>query len=243
MKLKLVAIGSAIALCAAGAAAADSGHVKRSATVRAHVALAAQRSHVGAGGLFDAAVTYLQIDKQTLFQDLKSGQSLAQIAVAHGKTADGLVGAVVTAAQTKLDARVAAGKLDAATEQTLLTKLRTTLGTLVTKSFGGGTASHGTPSHGTGVPTSVTMFLKPVLDYLQLDIGTVLTQLRSGKSLAQIAVANGKTADGLVASIVATAKTPLDAAVVSGHLTAAQEATIVSKLQTSVAALVNRSHG
>jgi hypothetical protein len=237
LKLKLVAIGSAFALCAAGAAAADSGHAKRAATVKAHVTLAAQRSHVGAGGLFDAAVAYLQIDKQTLFQGLKSGQSLAQIAVAHGKTADGLIAAVTTAAQTQLDAKVAAGKLDAAKEQTLLTKLRTTLGTLVTKSFGSST------SQGTTHRTPVTMFLQPVLDYLQLDVQTVLTELRSGKSLAQIAVAHGKTADGLVASIVAAAKTPLDAAVVSGHLTAAQEATLVSKLQTTVAALVNRSHG
>ena len=242
MKLKLVAIGSVIALCAAGTAAADSGHAKRASTVKAHVTLAAQRSHVGAGGLFDAATAYLQIDKQTLFQALKSGQSLAQIAVAHGKTADGLVSAVATAAQIQLDARVAAGKLDAAKEQTLLSKLRTALGTLVTKSFGG-SGSHGTPSHGATIPTPVTMFLQPVLDYLQLDIQTVLNELRSGKSLAQIAVAHGKTSDGLVASIVATVKTPLDAAVVSGHLTAAQEAALVSKLQTTVAALVNRSHG
>jgi hypothetical protein len=238
LKLKLVAIGSALALCAAGTAAADSGHAKRAATVKAHVTLAAQRSHVGAGGLFDAAVAYLQIDKQTLFQGLKSGQSLAQIAVAHGKTADGLVNAVTVAAQTQLDAKVAAGKLDAAKEQTLLAKLRTALGTLVTKSFGGTAGGQGTP---TTHRTPVTLFLQPVLDYLHLDIQTVLNELRGGQSLAQIAVAHGKTADGLVASIVASAKTPLDAAVVSGHLTAAQEATLVSKLQTTVAALVNRS--
>jgi hypothetical protein len=238
LKLKLVAIGSALALCAAGTAAADSGHAKHAATVKAHVALAAQRSHVGAGGLFDAAVTYLQIDKQTLLQGLKSGRSLAQIAVAHGKTADGLVNAVSVAAQTQLDAKVAAGKLDAAREQTLLAKLRTTLGTLVTKSFGGNTGGHGSVTTG-----PVTMFLAPVLDYLQVDLQTVWSDLRAGKSLAQIATTHGKTVDGLVASIVAAAKTPLDAAVVSGHLTAAQEATLVAKLQTTVAALVNRSHG
>jgi hypothetical protein len=237
LKLKLVAIGSALALCAAGTAAADSGHAKRGATVKAHVTLAAQHSRVGAGGLFDAAVGYLQIDKQTLFQSLKSGQSLAQIAVAHGKTADGLVSAVVAAAQTQLDAKVAAGKLDAAKEQTLLAKLRSTLGTLVTKSFGGSKPGGSGATH----RTPVTLFLQPVLTYLQLDVQTVLNDLRSGKSLAQIAVAHGKTADGLVASIVASAKTPLDAAVASGHLTAAQEATLVAKLQTTVTALVNRS--
>jgi hypothetical protein len=250
VKLKLVAVCSTAALVVCGAAAAGNAAAlgnpgqKQSQSVKAYVAALAQittraqGSRVDVGAVFDAAVAYLQIDKQTLFQKLKNGQSLAQIAVAQGKTADGLVNAVVAAAQTQLDAAVTAGKLSAAKEQALLTKLRTKLGTLATKSAGG-SASRPSPSR----PSPVTMFLQPLLAYLHLDISTVLNELRSGKSLAQIAVAHGKTADGLVASIVAAAKTPLDAAVVSGHLTAAQEATFVSKLQTTVAALVNRSHG
>lgn len=235
MKLKLVAVCSTavLALCGIGAAAAANPGQKQPQSVKAYIATLAQGSRVDVGAVFDAAVAYLQIDKQTLFRNLKNGQSLAQIAVAQGKTADGLVNAVVAAAQTQLDAAVAAGKLSAAKEQALLTKLRTKLGALVTKSHGGGSASR---------PSPVTTFLQPLLGYLQLDISTVLNELRSGKSLAQIAVAHGKTADGLTSVIVASAKAKLDAAVAAGKLTAAQEAALLAKLQTTAAALIATAH-
>jgi hypothetical protein len=234
VKLKLVAVCSTavLALCAIGTAAAGNPGQKQPQTVKAHIATLAQGTGVDVGAVFDAAVAYLQIDKQTLFQKLKSGQSLTQIAVAQGKTADGLVNAVVAAAQTQLDKAVAAGKLSAAKEQALLTKLRTKLGTLVAKSSGSSASR----------PSSVTAFLQPLLAYLHLDISTVLNELRSGKSLAQIAVAQGKTADGLTSAIVASAKVKLDAQVAAGKLTAAQEAALLAKLQTTAAALVSSAH-
>jgi hypothetical protein len=88
----------------------------------------------------------------------------------------------------------------------------------------------------------MTAFLQPLLAYLHLDISTVLNQLRSGKSLAQIAVAQGKTVDGLTSAIVASAKVKLDAEVAAGKLTAAQEATLLTKLQTTAAALIAGAH-
>jgi hypothetical protein len=183
VNLKLVAAGSAaaLALCGAGAAAAAGS---------AHQALGTQALGIQAPGseaaasVFDAAVAYLQIDRQTLVQDLRSGQSLAQVADAQGKTADGLVDAVVTAAQAQLDVAVAAGKLSSAKEQVLLTTLRTSLGALVGKSFGGARVA-GTPR-----PRPVTMFLQPLLSNLRLHLGIVpnrlslKSKLNTGTSLA-----------------------------------------------------------
>lgn len=243
MKLKLVAACSTavLALCGATAASAGSGnngsqhHAKQKLSVKAHVAKLAMRSGVEVGAVFDAAVAYLKIDKQALFQDLRNGQSLAQIAVAQGKTAGGLVDAVVTAAQAQLDFAVTAGKLDAAKEQALLTKLRASLGSLVTK----------TASQAAGAIThrpAVTAFLQPVLDYLHLELQTVLDELHSGKTLAQIAAAHGKTADGLTAAIVAAGKTKLDAAVAAGRLSATQEGALVAMLQGASISVVNGAH-
>jgi hypothetical protein len=217
---KLFVAGSivALALCGAGAAVADSGHKgavhKPKLSVKAHVVKVAQDSRVGPGAVFDAAVGYLQIDKQTLFEDLRNGQSLAQIAVAQGKTSDGLIDVVVAAARAQLDVAVAAGKLDAAKEQTLLAKMRTALGTLVTKSVGGGTARTDKPQR----PWPVPVFLQPLPGKPVLDITTILNALKSGQTAAQI---------------TATIKTNLDAAVAAGRLTAAQESLILSKLSTA----------
>ena len=69
----------------------------------------------GGGGPFgglDAAATYLGIDQSTLFQDLRSGKTLAQIANAtSGKSADGLVAAMVAAQKQQLAQAVNDGRI------------------------------------------------------------------------------------------------------------------------------------
>jgi hypothetical protein len=66
-----------------------------------------------------------------------------------------------------------------------------------------------------------------------------MTQLRSGKTLADVAGAQGGTAQGLVDAIVASVKTKLDAQVSAGKLSSAQEASFLATLQTNVAKFVN----
>jgi len=68
--------------------------------------------------------------------------------------------------------------------------------------------------------------------YLGLTTEQLLTQLQSGKTLAQIAAAtSGKSRDGLIAALVAHEKQELADAVSSGRLTQAQADQIGSSLQ------------
>jgi hypothetical protein len=85
----------------------------------------------GPGGNLDAAATYLGVTTAVLQTDLQGGQTLAQVATAQGKTADGLVSALVTAAKSDLDAAVTAGKLTAAQETSIEADLTTHITDLV----------------------------------------------------------------------------------------------------------------
>src|SRR4051794_22895246 len=71
-------------------------------------------------GLLDTAATYLGMTTADLQTALAGGKTLAQVAADKGKTVDGLVTALTAQAKTNLDAAVAAGKITAAQEQTLL---------------------------------------------------------------------------------------------------------------------------
>jgi hypothetical protein len=73
----------------------------------------------GPGGNLDAAATYLGVTSAVLQTDLQGGQTLAAVATAQGKTVDGLVSALVTAAKSDLDAQVTAGNLTAAQETSI----------------------------------------------------------------------------------------------------------------------------
>jgi hypothetical protein len=76
-------------------------------------------------------LAYLQIDNQTLEQELKNGKTLAQVAVAHGKTVDGVTAAILGPVQAQLDAQVTAGKLTAADHDALLAQAQASVAKLV----------------------------------------------------------------------------------------------------------------
>jgi hypothetical protein len=84
-------------------------------------------------------------------------------------------------------------------------------------------------------------FARAVASYLGLTGTELRTQLRAGKSLAQIATAQGKSVDGLKAAILAAAKVKLDRAVSNNRLTAAGEKTILDRLSAHLDELVNRT--
>jgi hypothetical protein len=67
----------------------------------------------------------------------------------------------------------------------------------------------------------------------------VITQLQAGKSLAQIAQDNGKTADEVIAAARAEFSTRLAAAVTAGQITQAQADAKLAAFDANAAILVN----
>jgi hypothetical protein len=79
------------------------------------------------GGMRDdlaAAASYLGVTETKLASELQAGKTLAKVAADQGKTADGLVQALVDARTKELDAAVKAGRLTKADEQMLLSGLK-----------------------------------------------------------------------------------------------------------------------
>jgi hypothetical protein len=98
---------------------------------------------------------------------------------------------------------------------------------------------------GLGPPFAVTMRAFAGLDaaasYLGLTDAQLRTRLENGKSLAEVARAQGKSVDGLVQALVDAAKKRLEVAVAAGRLTQTQADSILSGLKSQVTAFVNGS--
>jgi hypothetical protein len=214
----LATAGAAFAFAAgAGGALAERGH--------------GPGGRGGPGGPPDAAAiaTYLGLTQAELRTQLRAGKSLTQIAQAQGKSVSGLQDVIYASAKKRLDQAVARGRLTAAQEQTVLAALKSHLDDIVTRT--------GRPAHGAGAPR----FGAAAAKYLGLTEAQLHAELRSGKTLAQVATAQGKSVDGLKAAILADAKSRLDQAVSAGKLTAAQAKTILAALTSHVDRLVNRT--
>ena len=93
--------------------------------------------------------------------------------------------------------------------------------------------------HGPGGPHEFLRGLDAAASYLGLTEDQLHSRLESGKTLAEIAKAQGKSVDGLKDALVKDAKTKLDAAVKSGRLSSAEEQRILAGLQQHVDDLVN----
>ena len=75
--------------------------------------------------------------------------------------------------------------------------------------------------------------------YLGLTEAELRSQLAEGKTLAEVAEAEGKSVDGLVQAMVADAQAKIDAAVDDGRLTEEQATELKDGLEERVTALVN----
>jgi hypothetical protein len=132
---------------------------------------------------------------------LRSGLSLEQIAAATpGKSATGLLDALVEARTARLAHAASAGKLSAAARAVRVARLRTRIQRQLDR----------VPGY-PGLAASAR--------YLGLSATQLRSQLESGHSLAEIAGATpGKSATGLIEARVSDAEATLSAALASGRI-------------------------
>jgi hypothetical protein len=83
--------------------------------------------------------------------------------------------------------------------------------------------------------------LKVAADYVDLSKRELRAELRSGKSLAQVAEARGKTRAGLVTALTAAVKAKLDRRLAAQKLTAARHAALLARAQQRIEQLVDRT--
>lgn len=102
--------------------------------------------------LRQALASTLGVSATELQQDLKNGQTIAQIAQAHGKTAQDVQNAVVASVKSSLDNQVKAGTLTQAQENSMLQKIQT--GLQQGNGFLGGPHQRGNGSRATPTPAS-----------------------------------------------------------------------------------------
>ena len=172
------------------------------------------------GSTFTAAATYIGITEAELRTELGTDKSLADVAIAHGKTRDGLIAALVAAQQQDI-------------------------ATLVDQKGIGARPNPGIGfGRGPGARNVTGNALAAAATYLGTTAADLETKLRAGQTLAQIADATpGHDRAGLITALVNDAKAKVAAAQTAGTITAAQATEITNELQDRVTRLVDSTGG
>ena len=214
----LVASGAAL-LLSGGIAAATLGPSNVGSAVMASlpgdVALAVQNSeafHLGGGkNWLSTAATYIGITEAALRTELASGKSLADVAVANGKTRDGVIAALTAAATTEIT---------------------TLVDTKNPYPAGVGGGRGGVHFGGDDIAAAAT--------YLGTTEADLRTKVQAGQTLAQVAAATaGKSRDGLIQALVTAQTAEIDAAQTAGRITADQATGAKANLTTRVTQFVD----
>jgi hypothetical protein len=227
----MLAIAAAAIAAGAIAAATNTGgsHGEGPASAHAQARSARRRG----SGTVAVAADYLGLTRAQLRKDEESGRTLAQIAAAtSGKSATGLVDAIVSARAARLDDAARTGKESRASESGRLARLRRRIEAEVDRPRraprAGGTAGGANVAVAAG--------------YLGVSAARVREEQRAGRSLAQIAEAtHGKSTAGLIDALVSAKKAKLEASVASGDLARSKESTLLSTLRQRIAGAVDRS--
>jgi hypothetical protein len=165
-----------------------------------------------------------------------------------GKSRNVLIAAVVVlavvagASAALAMSQRSSGPSAAATPQTFMSNAVGQLGTQqqsAPPNVFGGTQS-GPPSGAAG-GCGGEAFLDVAASYIGTTTSKLKTQLDSGKSLAQVARANGKSVAGLKTAILNGIEKKLDAAVKDGDLTRAQANQILADKRANIDDIVNRT--
>jgi len=172
------------------------------------------------GSYFTAAATYIGITEAQLRTELGTDKSLADVAIAHGKTRDGLIAALVAAQQQNIATLVDRKGIGARPNPA--------------NGFGPGFGRGPGGRNVVGDPETAAAA------YLGMTEEDLETKIRAGQTLAQIANATaGKSRDGLLNALVADATAKIDAAQKAGTITADQATQLKANLSTRLAQLVD----
>lgn len=167
--------------------------------------------------------------------DARSPSSFLDAVARHlGVSREELDEATKAAALEQVDAALEAGEISEAQAEALKSRIESGEGPpFLAPGFGGGHPGMHPGVHPFGA------HLSAAADYLDLDLGDLHERLRRGRSLADVAEAQGKSVDGLEEALLDDAERRLDDAVEDGLVTQGQAARILDRLRSHIDAMVS----
>lgn len=168
---------------------------------------------------FQIAAQTIGIDEEILWTELEAGQTVAQVSQANGVDPQVVIDAVLAAEIALIDQELADGHITEAEAQEWRAEAQEFIPNAINKTLDELEAEfdEGEFEDGDFVEDEfMADYLEPIAAFLGIDVGTLEAELESGKSLAQIAQANGKYPQALINHMVTQEQALIDEMVKAG---------------------------
>jgi hypothetical protein len=194
---------------------------------------------IGAGGSLDAAAEEIGIDTAELASALRDGDTFADVARTHDVPVPDVVDAIVVSERERLDELVDDGRLTREQADALSADLRERASDLVNGDLAPFPIIGGPGIGLPGMRLDVEGPLADAADAIGVDESELMSALRDGDTIADIARAHDLPVSEVVDAIVASMQARLDAAVAQGWLTHRQADGLAAELGERASDLVN----
>jgi hypothetical protein len=187
------------------------------------------------GDFMDTVLEVLGVSRGDVISHVRTGGTLAELAEQNGSSGEELVDALVAVANEKIDAALDAGKIDEARAEELRAKAEERITTAVYSTHGGGNPGLGNkPFRG--------LILDTTMDFLDLNQGQVVSHVRTGGTLAELAEENGSSGPELEEALVSAVDARLQEAVANGDITTEQAEKLLERATERIGELVYEVH-
>ena len=193
--------------------------------------------HKGPGKGAEAVATALGITVEELKTELSSGKSIADVAKAKNVDIAKVISAMTAQMKAHLDEEVASGEHTQAEADAKLAEFTARATEMVNKAGGPQAGQKGGPGGKHGKGGFVTDALATVLKTTSTDLHT---QLRSGKSIADVATAQNVDIADVKAVLTSDFKAHLAEEVTSGEHTQAEADAKLAEFTANLDTMVNR---
>jgi len=172
------------------------------------------------------------VDETELNKQLKSGQTLAQIATSKGIDVNTLIQQIETAFNTNIDQKVTEGKLTSDQATKMKENFANKATAMVNKTY---KASQHKKRGSNGV-------MQQVQTILGVDAATLKQELASGKTIAQLAQDKGIATNDLVSQIQTALEANIDKAVTDNKISSETATKMKTNLKNRIQNIVNGQH-
>ena len=186
--------------------------------------------------LVQDAATAIGVSEQTLQGDLQSGQTVAQVATAHGKTAQDVITALVGDETTAIDSLVSSGKLTSSQASQIKANL-----TQMVTDFVDQARPATVPGIG-GAGSGEEAAIQAAATAIGVSASALQADLAAGQTIASVAQAHSVAAATVISAVTTAVDSQISSLESSGRITSAEATTLTTQAQSRVTAWVDGAY-
>ena len=188
------------------------------------------------GDLMDALLGHLDVSRGDVISHVRTGGTLAELAEENGSSGDELVDVLMAVVDAKIDQAIADGADPERAEEFRANAAERITNMVFSTHDGPG----GNPGIGNG--EAKDLLLDTVMDFLDVNKGEVVSHVRTGGTLAELADENGSSGPELEAALVAAVQARVDQAIDDGKISEERGDEIVANAAERINEVVYKVH-